>query len=62
MRSRALPDRDASLLVYLTDLALLPGCHVELAAIAPFNGPVSVRTDSGEHAIGRDVAASIFVA
>ena len=46
----------------LTDLSLLPGCTVSLTGLAPFNGPLSVRTDSGEHAIGREVAASIFVA
>ncbi|TML69633.1 MAG: metal-dependent transcriptional regulator [Actinobacteria bacterium] len=56
------PDRDASFVLYLTDLSLLPGCTVSLTGLAPFNGPLSVRTDSGEHAIGREVAASIFVA
>jgi DtxR family transcriptional regulator, Mn-dependent transcriptional regulator len=55
------PDRDTSLLLYLSELALLPGCHVEVASVAPFNGPLGVRTRTGEHAIGRDVAASIFV-
>ena len=35
---------------------------LSLTGLAPFNGPLSVRTDSGEHAIGREVAASIFVA
>jgi Fe2+ transport system protein FeoA len=56
------PDRDTSLLLYLSELALLPGCRVEIASVAPFNGPVAVRTETGEHAIGRDVAASIYVA
>jgi DtxR family Mn-dependent transcriptional regulator len=56
------PDRDTSLLLYLTELALLPGCRVEIASVAPFNGPLGVRTETGEHAIGRDMAASIFVA
>jgi len=56
------PDRDTSLLLYLSELALLPGCSVEIASVAPFNGPLAVRTRTGEHAIGRDVAASIFVA
>jgi len=56
------PDRDTALLLYLDELALLPGCRVEVANVAPFNGPLGVRTQTGEHAIGRDVAAAIEVA
>jgi DtxR family Mn-dependent transcriptional regulator len=56
------PDRDVALLLYLAELALLPGRQVEVAAVGRFNGPVSIRTENGEHAIGREVAAAIHVA
>ena len=55
------PDGDAELLRYLGDLALVPGAEVELTAIAPSGGPLSVRTGTGEHAITRELAASIDV-
>ena len=45
------PDGDPELLRYLTELGLIPGSSVELVAIAPFGGPVTVRTELGEHAI-----------
>ncbi len=55
------PGGDAELLRYLSDLALVPGAEVELTAIAPAGGPLSVRTGSGDHAITRELAASIDV-
>ena len=55
------PDRSADLLRYLGELALVPGEAVELTAIAPFGGPVSVRTGTGEHAIARELAAAVGV-
>ena len=55
------PGGDAELLHYLSDLALVPGAEVELTAIAPAGGPLSVRTRSGDHAITRELAASIDV-
>jgi DtxR family Mn-dependent transcriptional regulator len=58
---RRVPDDDGDLLRYLEDLALLPGNQVELVALAPFGGPVTFRTMAGEHAISRELAASIQV-
>ncbi len=55
------PDRSSDLLRYLGELALVPGEAVELTAIAPFGGPVSVRTGTGEHAIARELAAAVGV-
>jgi DtxR family transcriptional regulator, Mn-dependent transcriptional regulator len=56
------PDRDADLLRYLTELALVPGATVELVLHAPFGGPVTVRSGSGQHAIARELAGAIAVA
>jgi DtxR family transcriptional regulator, Mn-dependent transcriptional regulator len=56
------PDGDPELLRYLGELALVPGDAVELIALGPFGGPATVRTQSGEHAIARELAATIDVA
>ena len=56
------PDGDAELLRYLAELALVPGQELELTRAAPFGGPLTVRTGSGEHAIARELAASVGIA
>ena len=53
------PDGDPELLRYLTELGLVPGSAVELVSQAPFAGPVTVRTEHGEHAISRELADRI---
>ncbi len=59
---RSVPDGDAELLRYLEELALLPECEIELVGLAPFAGPISFRSRTGEHAISRELAAAIRVA
>jgi DtxR family Mn-dependent transcriptional regulator len=56
------PDRDAELLRYLGELELIPGATVVVIAQAPFGGPVTLRSRTGEHAITRELAGSIAVA
>ena len=56
------PDGDPELLRYLNGLALVPGSEVELLSFAPFGGPVTVRTSSGDHAISRELADRITAA
>jgi DtxR family Mn-dependent transcriptional regulator len=56
------PDGDPALLRYLAEIALVPGQRLELTRSAPFGGPLTVRTGSGEHAIGRELAASVGIA
>ena len=53
------PDGDPELLRYLAELGLVPGSDVELVALAPFAGPVTVRTETGEHAISLELADRI---
>ena len=53
------PDSDPELLRYLDGLGLVPGSDVRVASFAPFDGPVTVRTGQGEHAISRELAAEI---
>jgi DtxR family Mn-dependent transcriptional regulator len=56
------PDGDSELLRYLGELGLVPDASVEMLAQAPFGGPITVRTDSGEHAISRELADQIAAA
>lgn len=55
------PDDDPELLRYLGALELVPGKDVEVRAHAPFEGPVTVRSAAGEHAISRALAGTIGV-
>jgi DtxR family Mn-dependent transcriptional regulator len=55
------PDNDSELLRYLAELELVPGAPIEVLAYAPFGGPLTVRSRSGQHAIGRELAAAIAV-
>jgi DtxR family transcriptional regulator, Mn-dependent transcriptional regulator len=59
VRVTRVPDGDPELLRYLTGLGLVPGSAVEVMLVAPFAGPVTVRTQRGEHAISRELADRI---
>ncbi|MEX1020849.1 MAG: metal-dependent transcriptional regulator [Litorilinea sp.] len=39
---RRVASRDASVLRYLSQLKLEPGCHVHVVDVAPFNGPITL--------------------
>ena len=56
---------DGNLLRYLGSLNLKPGVHLQVAARAPFNGPLRLRVAVGsfhdEHVIGAELAEKIFV-
>jgi DtxR family transcriptional regulator, Mn-dependent transcriptional regulator len=56
------PDGNPELLRYLSDLGLVPGSEVELVALAPFAGPVTVHTERGDQAISRELAERIEAA
>jgi DtxR family transcriptional regulator, Mn-dependent transcriptional regulator len=56
------PSDDAELLRYLTELGLTPGSEVEIVLHAPFDGPVTIRTGRGDHAITRELADLISAA
>ena len=56
------PNDDPELLRYLGELGLVPGSDVEVVTLAPFAGPVTVRTERGDHAISRELADRISAA
>jgi DtxR family Mn-dependent transcriptional regulator len=57
---RRVPD-DTAVLRYLRGLGLLPGAAVAVVHAAPLDGPVTVVTDDGEHAISFELAGQIGV-
>lgn len=58
---RRVPDADAALLRYLESLSLVPGTHVVMRSLAPFDGPVTVAVDGTDHPLAHEVALTIGV-
>ncbi len=54
-------DHDAELLRYLGEMGLFPGAEVRVISSAPFEGPLTIRINSDEHSLGREVAGHILV-
>ena len=54
-------DHDAELLRYLGELGIFPDVEVRVITSAPFEGPVTIRINEDEHALGREVAGHILV-
>ena len=54
-------DEDAALLRYLSELELLPGTVVVLAARAPFGGPLTLIVNGAKRVIGAELAARLLV-
>jgi len=59
--TRVFPE-SALLLDYLATHCILPGRSISFDEIAPFNGPLMVTVGGQPHALGREIAATIFVA
>lgn len=54
-------DHDPALLRYLGELGLYPGVEISVIAVAPFDGPLTIRVGKAEHALGREAASQIFL-
>jgi DtxR family Mn-dependent transcriptional regulator len=52
---------DPELLRYLGRMGLYPGAAVVIQRREPFGGPLFLRVAGAEHAVGREVAESVFV-
>lgn len=53
--------RNREMLVYLRELGLTPDAPVEVVAVAPFDGPLTIRIGETEHAVSATVAENVFV-
>jgi DtxR family transcriptional regulator, Mn-dependent transcriptional regulator len=58
---RAVLDEDAPRLRYLDQLGMRPDTEIEVVAVAPFGGPITVRVAGIEHAVGPQLAATVSV-
>lgn len=54
-------DRDSEVLQYLGRLGMHVGAVVKVIEKHPFHGPLTVRVDSHDRVVGREVAGSVFV-
>jgi DtxR family transcriptional regulator, Mn-dependent transcriptional regulator len=54
-------DEDAAMLRYFAELGLFPLTPLEVLAVAPFGGPLTLRVGDSECAIGRQAAEHVFV-
>ncbi len=54
-------DHNPALLRYLGSLNLYPNTPIELLAVAPFDGPLTIRIGDVEHVLGREAASHILV-
>jgi len=62
-RARVLrvPEGDDDLLRYLATLGLEPQATVQVEAVAPFQGPLTVQVGGVRHVLGRELASQIVV-
>lgn len=54
-------DRDPALLRYAGELGLYPQTPIEVLAVAPVEGPLTVRVDGEERVVGRHAARFILI-
>ena len=52
---------EPEILQYLGSLGLAPQVEVQVEAIAPFEGPLTVRVEGAQHVLGRQVASQVKV-
>lgn len=58
---REVVDEDAERLRYLDSLGMVPDVEVEVLEVGPFGGPITVRVAGSTHAIGHELADTVFV-
>ncbi len=54
-------DETPEFLTYVAELGMVPGARLEVASRAPFNGPLLVRVNNQEYALGDEVCAKVWV-
>lgn len=54
-------DHDPEMLRYLGEMGLFPKAALSVVSTAPFDGPVTVKINGDQHALGREVANHILV-
>jgi DtxR family Mn-dependent transcriptional regulator len=54
-------DETPDFLVYVSELGLKPGARVHVTSRSPFHGPLIVRVNGRDHALGDEVCSKIWV-
>jgi DtxR family Mn-dependent transcriptional regulator len=54
-------DADPEMLRYLSERGIAPGAELELVGREPFDGPLTVRTAGGDHALGVGLARAMRI-
>lgn len=52
---------ETTLCAYLAERGILPGVSLLVEELAPYNGPLTVRTGDLEFAVGREIATRVYV-
>lgn len=60
-RIERVSDKDPEALRYLSTLGLIPGTDITIRQSEPFGGPLWVEVGSKRHALGRELASTIYV-
>jgi DtxR family Mn-dependent transcriptional regulator len=55
-------DADPAMLRYLSERGIVPGVTLTVADRQPFGGPLTVRHEGGDHALGGQLAGAMRVA
>lgn len=59
--ARIARDDDPEMLRYIAELGLMPGQDIVVEAVAPFEGPITVKIGGEEKIVGHNVAAAVLV-
>lgn len=59
---RITDDTNCELLRYLAELGLVPGTNIQVLAVAPFEGPLTLKINQEEKIVGHHVASMVHVA
>jgi DtxR family Mn-dependent transcriptional regulator len=52
---------ETPLLSYLAERGVVPGLRVKVVDLAPYNGPLTIATGTGEVILGREIAARVLI-
>lgn len=59
--TRIVDDANSEMLRHLADLGLKPGVTVQVTAVAPFEGPLTIEVDGQVQLVGHKVACAVLV-
>lgn len=58
---RRVSDNNPEMLRYLASIGIYPNVQLKILERAPFNGPIHIQAETGQHSLGEELARQIFV-